>query len=82
MATLGSLFAGISLSMRGGEKKKEQGPPINASSGEEEQFIQYAVPFVSRQYRHMSAWCYTQIQEIIEQYDDANQRFTFIQGLP
>ena len=27
--------------MRGGSKTKEQGPPINASSKEEEQFIQY-----------------------------------------
>ncbi|KAL1962016.1 hypothetical protein VTN77DRAFT_660 [Rasamsonia byssochlamydoides] len=40
MATLGTLFAGSWLGLRGGEKKKEQGPPINASSKEEEQFIQ------------------------------------------
>ena len=40
MATLGSTFAISAWGMSGGEKKKEQGPPINASSKEEEQFIQ------------------------------------------
>ena len=27
--------------MRGGDKKKQQGPPINATSKDEESFIQY-----------------------------------------
>ncbi|KAL1998864.1 hypothetical protein VTN02DRAFT_5465 [Thermoascus thermophilus] len=41
MAVLGSLFGGTYLATRGGDKqKKEQGPPINASSKDEEQFIQ------------------------------------------
>ena len=41
MATLGTTFAGIALAMGGKEKSKEQGPPINAASKDEEQFIQY-----------------------------------------
>ncbi|KAJ5473710.1 hypothetical protein N7475_003276 [Penicillium sp. IBT 31633x] len=41
MATLGSIFAGSWLAMSGGEKPKTaQGPPINASSKDEENFIQ------------------------------------------
>jgi F-type H+-transporting ATPase subunit k len=40
IATLGATFGGSWLAMRGGNKK-QQGPPINASSKEEEQFIQY-----------------------------------------
>ncbi len=43
MATLGAMFGGTYLAMRGGEKKTAQGPPINASSKDEETFIQYAV---------------------------------------
>lgn len=42
MATLGATFAGSYLAMRGGDKKTAQGPPINASSKDEEAFIQYA----------------------------------------
>lgn len=46
MATLGTLFGGVWLATRGGDKKKkEQGPPINASSKDEEQFIQCVYPF-------------------------------------
>ncbi len=41
MATLGAAFGGSYLAMRGGEKKTAQGPPINASSKDEEAFIQY-----------------------------------------
>lgn len=42
MATLGSIFAGSWLAAGGGEKPKTaQGPPINASSKDEENFIQY-----------------------------------------
>jgi F-type H+-transporting ATPase subunit k len=41
MATLGALFGGSWLAMRGGDKKTAQGPPINASSKDEEAFIQY-----------------------------------------
>ncbi|KAJ6124901.1 hypothetical protein N7471_012218, partial [Penicillium samsonianum] len=41
MATLGSMFAGTWLAMSGGEKPKTaQGPPINASSKDEENFVQ------------------------------------------
>lgn len=43
MATLGALFGGTWLAMRGGDKKKQQGPPINATSKDEENFIQYVV---------------------------------------
>lgn len=43
MITLGTLFTGSAYAMRGGEKKKEQGPPINATSKDEEQFIQYVI---------------------------------------
>lgn len=42
MATLGTAFVGGALALGGKEKSKEQGPPINATSKEEEQFIQYA----------------------------------------
>ena len=42
MATLGTLFGGVWLATRGGgEKKTAQGPPVQASSKDEEQFIQY-----------------------------------------
>ena len=43
MATLGTLFTGT-WAMMGGSKKEQakQGPPINASSKDEENFIQYA----------------------------------------
>ncbi|CAI7580799.1 unnamed protein product [Penicillium palitans] len=41
MATLGSIFAGSWLAVSGGEKPKTaQGPPINASSKDEENFVQ------------------------------------------
>ncbi|CAI7615047.1 hypothetical protein N7455_000676 [Penicillium solitum] len=41
MATLGSMFAGSWLAVSGGEKPKTaQGPPINASSKDEENFVQ------------------------------------------
>jgi ATP synthase subunit K len=41
MATLGASFGGSYMAMRGGDKKTAQGPPINASSKDEEAFIQY-----------------------------------------
>jgi F-type H+-transporting ATPase subunit k len=42
MAVLGSIFAGSYLAMSGGSKPKTAaGPPINASSKEEGDFIQY-----------------------------------------
>lgn len=41
MITLGVTFAGGALAMRGDTKAKEQGPPINATSKEEENFIKY-----------------------------------------
>lgn len=44
MATLGALFGGSWLALRGGDKK-QQTPPINASSKDEEQFIQYVFQF-------------------------------------
>ncbi|KAJ5964572.1 uncharacterized protein N7479_004448 [Penicillium vulpinum] len=41
MATLGTMFAGSWLAMSGGEKPKTaQGPPINAASKDEENFVQ------------------------------------------
>ena len=41
MLTLGTTFAGAAYAMSGKDKAKEQGPPINAGSKDEEQFIQY-----------------------------------------
>ena len=41
MWTLGLTGAGAYFGLRGGEKKKEQGPPINATSEDEEKFIKY-----------------------------------------
>ena len=42
MGVLGSIFAGSWAAMGGGEKPKTAaGPPINASSKEEGDFIQY-----------------------------------------
>jgi F-type H+-transporting ATPase subunit k len=38
MAVLGALFGGTYLAMPSGQKK-ENGPPINASSQDEEKFI-------------------------------------------
>jgi len=40
MATLATLFGGAAIAMGGKEKAKEQGPPINAQSKDEEKFIQ------------------------------------------
>ncbi|KAL2050561.1 hypothetical protein ABVK25_009231 [Lepraria finkii] len=40
MLTLGTTAAGSTWALAGKEKAKEQGPPINAQSNEEEQFIQ------------------------------------------
>lgn len=40
MLTLGTFAAGATLAMGGEKKAKEQGPPINASSKDEEDFIQ------------------------------------------
>lgn len=46
MTVLGSIFGGTYLATRGGgDKKKQQGPPINAGSKDEEQFIQCVYPF-------------------------------------
>jgi F-type H+-transporting ATPase subunit k len=39
MATLGTTFGLAALSMGGSERKKSQGPPINAQSPDEEKFI-------------------------------------------
>ena len=41
MATLGTTAVGIAYAMSGKEKAKEQGPPINAGSKDEEKFIEY-----------------------------------------
>lgn len=42
LATLGTTFLGAYVAMSGGDKKKkETGPPINATSKDEEKFIQY-----------------------------------------
>ncbi|OCL10481.1 hypothetical protein AOQ84DRAFT_353507 [Glonium stellatum] len=40
MATLGTLFVGSWASMGGSKKSAQQGPPINATSKDEEKFIQ------------------------------------------
>lgn len=43
IATLGVTFAGSYIAISsGGKKPKDQKPPVNASSKEEEAFIQYA----------------------------------------
>lgn len=47
MITLGTAFGGIALAMGGKKKDKEQMPPINAGSKDEEAFIQFVHP-VSR----------------------------------
>ncbi|KAI9859925.1 MAG: hypothetical protein M1824_003513 [Vezdaea acicularis] len=39
IATLGTTFAGAALAMGGDKKSKQQGPPIQAQSSEEESFI-------------------------------------------
>ncbi|PLB50597.1 hypothetical protein P170DRAFT_435791 [Aspergillus steynii IBT 23096] len=44
MGVLGSLFGGVYLATRGGGAKKEATPPIQASSKDEETFIQYVFP--------------------------------------
>ncbi|GFF64993.1 hypothetical protein IFM62136_06135 [Aspergillus lentulus] len=41
MGVMGTLFGGIYLSTRGGGQKKQATPPIQASSKDEEKFIQY-----------------------------------------
>lgn len=41
MATLGATFAGSWLAMRGDGSEKAKTPPTNASSKDEEAFIQY-----------------------------------------
>lgn len=50
MAVLGSLFGGTYLAMSGGSKK-ENGPPINASSKDEEKFIQCVLPLNTKPMR-------------------------------
>jgi hypothetical protein len=59
MATLGTLFAGT-WAMSGGKKTQaQQGPPINASSKDEENFIQY-VEFNQKEMDvHLAGdWCW------------------------
>jgi ATP synthase subunit K len=41
MATLGITFAGAALSMGGSKASKADGPPIQASSSDEENFIKW-----------------------------------------
>jgi len=41
MITLGGTAAGIAFAMGGKETAKAQGPPTNASSNDEEKFIQF-----------------------------------------
>lgn len=41
MITLGATAGGIAFSMGGKEAAKAQGPPTNASSNDEEKFIQF-----------------------------------------
>ena len=42
MLTLGTTFGLTAFAMSGGDKNKEQAAPLNASSKEEERYIQYA----------------------------------------
>ncbi|RAQ47724.1 hypothetical protein AFGD_010380 [Aspergillus flavus] len=44
MGVLGSLFGGVYLATRGGSQPKQAAPPIQASSKDEETFIQYVLP--------------------------------------
>lgn len=41
MSVLGALFGGVGLATRGGGQPKPATPPIQASSKDEENFIQY-----------------------------------------
>ncbi|KAE8421085.1 hypothetical protein BDV36DRAFT_305639 [Aspergillus pseudocaelatus] len=43
MGVLGSLFGGVYLATRGGSQPKQAAPPIQASSKDEETFIQYVL---------------------------------------
>ncbi|KAL9136978.1 MAG: hypothetical protein Q9175_001811 [Cornicularia normoerica] len=43
MLTLGTVAAATTFAMAGKEKVKERGPPINASSKDEEEFIQFVI---------------------------------------
>lgn len=47
MGVLATVFGGVTLLGSGGQAKKTQGPPINASSSDEENYIKY-VCFVDR----------------------------------
>lgn len=51
MVTLGTFAAGTTFAMGGKEKAKEQGPPINASSKDEEDFIQFVHSLFIRWYK-------------------------------
>ena len=44
MGTLGALFGGVYLAMPSGKKPATQAPPINASSSDEADCIQWATP--------------------------------------
>lgn len=44
MSVLGALFGGVGLATRGGGQPKPATPPIQASSKDEETFIQYVSP--------------------------------------
>ena len=54
MLTLGTTFIGTAYAMSGEKKAKEQGPPINAGSKDEEQFIQY-IKTISMRRHHSNA---------------------------
>jgi F-type H+-transporting ATPase subunit k len=70
MATLGTTFLGSWLALRGGSKpEKEQGPPINAKSKEEESFVKYGdTPKTERIYHGFG-------------YSYAGRELTCVQGL-
>ena len=63
MATLGTLFAGSAFAMSGEKKAKEQGPPINAQSTEEEQFIQ----FVATAHRRCGSMLTSAVQRLYKE---------------
>jgi hypothetical protein len=62
MGVLGALFGGTYLAVRGSNKKPVQTPPINASSPDEADFIQYA-----KTRRNLgNDWMLTLGQELLE----------------
>lgn len=68
MAVLGSIFAGSWAAMGGGEKPKTAaGPPINASSKEEGDFIQYVISaFLPLRFPENNGWISSSLEKLAE----------------